>query len=513
VKKIVRIKSEGRTSARTQRPLSGVFGALFLAELCFVGLSLSSRPAAAQLVPPPPVATEPLLLEGSINVQRFNPAPGPRNFITTRGARTDGEHAFSVGLLGSFAKDPFVVGTQAAGDTHVVQALVTGDLLVSYTPVPIFQLGLRLPITYAKGNGINPLDGSSGTLQEPRNDIAATGLSDPELEAKFRIVGEVKDPFVLGAALFLGAPLGEASAEGAYIGSESVTAGGRIIGDVAVGPAVFGVNLGYRYKDEGRIGETEYGSEGFYGVAAGVAIGSTVHLVADLFGSSQFSSDVSTNAAEVDGALKIAPEAASWAITAGGGAGLAAGSVGVPSFRALLGFSYTNEASDSDSDGLAETDDQCPTEPEDTDGFEDSDGCPDLDNDGDALEDSTDKCANDAEDLDKYQDSDGCPDPDNDKDGVRDEGDRCADEAETKNGFEDEDGCPDVPDKDGDGVADDKDKCAEQAEDTDGFEDVDGCPDPDNDGDGVPDDRDECVDDAEDGKGKGAAAEDGCPQD
>ena len=65
----------------------------------------------------------------------------------------------------------------------------------------------------------------------------------------------------------------------------------------------------------------------------------------------------------------------------------------------------------------------------------------DVDNDG--VPDSRDKCVNEAEDTDGYEDTDGCPDPDNDNDGILDSDDECVDEAETKNGVEDEDGCPD----------------------------------------------------------------------
>jgi OOP family OmpA-OmpF porin len=463
-----------------------------------VGLALASSPASAQL------------LEGAINVQKLSPAPGKRNFIVTRGARTDGEHAVTLGVLANFGSNPFVIATNTA-DTNVVQGLVTGDVLIAYTPVPIFQLGLRLPITYVKGNGVNPENGDPGNFTG--REIEATGLSDPELEGKFRIVGKVEDPFVFGAALFLGAPLGEATAEGAYIGAESVSVGARLIADLDVDPLLLGANVGYRYKKEGRIDDTEFGPDLLYSAGAGVRIGPSVAFLVDLFGSSQFSDDPSTNAAEVLGALRIAPITSSWAVQLGGGVGLAQGSVGVPDYRALIGFGYSFESSDEDSDMLEDDDDQCPTEPEDVDGFEDDDGCPELDNDADAIMDDVDKCTNDAEDVDKHLDTDGCPEPDNDKDGVPDVGDRCADEAEAVNGFEDEDGCPDVPDKDSDGVMDDKDKCADQAEDTDGFEDVDGCPDPDNDGDGIPDERDECVDQAEDGKGKKPEEkEDGCPK-
>jgi OOP family OmpA-OmpF porin len=98
---------------------------------------------------------------------------------------------------------------------------------------------------------------------------------------------------------------------------------------------------------------------------------------------------------------------------------------------------------DTDADGIDDKDDKCPKEAEDKDGFEDDDGCPDLDNDGDGVADDADKCPTEAEDKDNFQDDDGCPDPDNDGDGVPDAADKCADQAETKNGFEDGDGCPD----------------------------------------------------------------------
>ncbi len=98
---------------------------------------------------------------------------------------------------------------------------------------------------------------------------------------------------------------------------------------------------------------------------------------------------------------------------------------------------------DPDKDGIAGAADNCPTEPEDMDSFEDDNGCPDLDNDADGIPDTGDKCPIEPEDKDGFQDDDGCPDPDNDGDGVPDAADKCADQPETKNGFEDDDGCPD----------------------------------------------------------------------
>ena len=131
---------------------------------------------------------------------------------------------------------------------------------------------------------------------------------------------------------------------------------------------------------------------------------------------------------------------------------------------------------DRDQDGIIDSDDRCPDDPEDKDGFEDRDGCPDRDNDQDQILDSDDLCPNRAEDRDDFEDDDGCPEDDNDRDGIIDPEDSCPLDAEDKDGFEDEDGCPD-PDNDGDGLADAGDKCPDEPETFNDFADDDGCPD------------------------------------
>jgi OOP family OmpA-OmpF porin len=131
---------------------------------------------------------------------------------------------------------------------------------------------------------------------------------------------------------------------------------------------------------------------------------------------------------------------------------------------------------DPDHDGILGAADKCPNEPEDKDGFQDEDGCPDPDNDGDGIPDAQDKCPNEPEDKDGFQDEDGCPDPDNDGDGIPDVVDKCPMEPEDKDGFQDEDGCPD-PDNDGDGIPDVADKCPNEPETKNGYQDEDGCPD------------------------------------
>ncbi len=130
------------------------------------------------------------------------------------------------------------------------------------------------------------------------------------------------------------------------------------------------------------------------------------------------------------------------------------------------------------------------------------------DSDGDGIPDAQDKCPNEPEDKDGFEDDDGCPDPDNDKDGVPDAIDKCPNEPETKNDIDDDDGCPEK-DEDGDGILGSRDKCPNEPEDKDGFEDDDGCPDPDNDKDGIPDAQDKCPNEPE--TKNGYQDEDGCP--
>ena len=151
---------------------------------------------------------------------------------------------------------------------------------------------------------------------------------------------------------------------------------------------------------------------------------------------------------------------------------------GAPQLRVMAGLRFDPGllANDADGDGLDDRDDRCPTEAEDKDGFQDADGCPDLDNDADGVPDSVDRCPLVPEDRDGRDDEDGCPDLDDDGDGIPDAQDKCPTKAEDWDGYDDTDGCPD-PDNDGDGIPDEDDLCPNAAEDKHGPDRMDGCPD------------------------------------
>ncbi|HEY2405984.1 MAG TPA: OmpA family protein [Polyangiaceae bacterium] len=132
-----------------------------------------------------------------------------------------------------------------------------------------------------------------------------------------------------------------------------------------------------------------------------------------------------------------------------------------PQYCAERGFIEAPRAApgDRDGDGYLDPEDKCPDQPENFNGYQDEDGCPDdPDTDGDGIPDSVDQCVMDPEDKDGYLDEDGCPEPDNDLDGIPDAQDKCPNQPEDMDGYEDDDGCPD-PDNDKDTVLDVQDQC------------------------------------------------------
>ena len=106
--------------------------------------------------------------------------------------------------------------------------------------------------------------------------------------------------------------------------------------------------------------------------------------------------------------------------------------------------SLSNHADDVDPDKDAIVNDRCPDLPEDKDGIDDEDGCPeheDGDPDGDGIVRS-DQCPDDPEDMDGFADADGCPEVDNDQDLVLDVDDLCPNDPEDMDQDADQDGCP-----------------------------------------------------------------------
>jgi OmpA-OmpF porin, OOP family len=470
--------------------------------------------AASAQEPPAPSA-----VDGEFSVQRFEPVPGPRNFLSVAGARTAGDLTWSTSLFFDYQRQPFTIksclsptdcsapNATNSQDVDVIENMFTWNVMGSFTPVEWVQIGLRVPVMYATGDGIDVTTGGPAA-----EGLEAVGLGDVYLEGKFRVYGDPTDVFVLGAAADISAPTGHATADGQYLGNSSpVTGGVRLIGDIHYEDFFAAVNARMVFKENATFGNTTLGPELRYGAALAYRFHPLFRGLVEGFGSTAFSTTNGANAFEVDGGVQITPLDGMVVLTLAGGAGVVQG-VGVPLARGIFGFAFNYDAvGDADGDGIPDGDDQCPNEREDLDGIQDEDGCPEIDADRDNIPDDVDRCPLQPETENGYKDDDGCPDSieDSDGDGIPDGEDKCPTLA-GKMTRPDVRGCPDA---DGDGVPDDgRDKCLDgplAIEDADGFQDFDGCLDEDNDGDGVPDVADECGDFAE--TMNGYQDGDGCP--
>ena len=140
-----------------------------------------------------------------------------------------------------------------------------------------------------------------------------------------------------------------------------------------------------------------------------------------------------------------------WKLHAAAGPGLLEG-FGVPTFRVLAGVRWEPSTHDPDHDGLKTSDKLADKQREELDPNAPAQQSPGAVENVDAVDDAEraqairegyDACPGLPEDFDGVEDDDGCPEGDTDRDGVLDYLDRCAHEDETINGFEDDDGCPD----------------------------------------------------------------------
>ncbi len=306
------------------------------------------------------------------------------------------------------------------------------------------------------------------------------GVGDILVRVRWEILGrkDAGDGFGLNLGVGVGIPTGK---EEAGTGDGGVTILPKLSVAYMAGPLLIAANVGVNLRtSSGAFSNIDLGNELAYGLGLEVRVAEPIALGLEIFGASQLDNlfaEKSETPLELVGGIK-ARLLGGLHLELGGGTGLMPG-YGAPEFRVFVGAQWAVWGAgepDTDGDGLVDSKDKCPLEPEDKDGFQDADGCPDPDNDQDGVLDGADRCRDVPEDIDDFEDNDGCPDEDNDKDGLKDLEDNCPDAAEDRDSFKDDDGCPD-PDNDGDGILDVDDNCVDVPENKNGYQDSDGCPD------------------------------------
>src|SRR5262245_390648 len=93
----------------------------------------------------------------TIDAQLFQPAIGPRNFLTVDGAEVAEHKRLSFGLTLNYQRRPYTTFTQGTteGSSHVVDNQWTGNLLAAIGLFDKFQVGVDVPYTlYLSGDDI-----------------------------------------------------------------------------------------------------------------------------------------------------------------------------------------------------------------------------------------------------------------------------------------------------------------------------------------------------------------------
>jgi hypothetical protein len=473
----------------------------FALLLSFLSAGARAHAQTGGGIPPAP------RMDRSFDVQLFHPAVGSQSFVTLDSAEVLEHRLWHFALVTNYAHKTLsytLQNLEAPNDPTTlvpVQNLAMAELVAGVGIRNRFEIGAALPLALTwRGDGFDSY--GAGTGGRP----TAFALGDVRVEAKAELLGFGRDrAFLLSLSAGGTLPTGD---DTAFLGEKNLTGRARLLLEYQRGEWLRALLMaGGWLREKSQFLGTPQGSAVLYGAALELRPNQEMGVLGEVTGrvASQY---YDTNPAEFNAAMRFYLPALVNLIM-GAGFGLNRG-VGSPMVRAFLGIGWAPDYRDRDHDGLTDIDDRCPDEPEDWDGFQDQDGCPDPDNDGDGIPDSADQCPNQPEDLDTFQDQDGCPDPDNDGDGIVDLYDACPNQKEDGKGKRPADGCPSTTeDADGDGIHDAADKCPEEPEDKDGWEDEDGCPDYDNDGDGLPDTYDACPNEPEDLDG--FEDEDGCP--
>lgn len=390
--------------------------------------------------------------ERNLDIERFRPTPDRDGFLGMPGTRTPGEWQWNVGLWLGYEFEPLTLRRLSDGSRlPVVAHRVGADFVAQLGIFDRAAVVLDVPMVVWQDTDHQPLDMGPA--------ISAVALRDPFLGVRVRVFGdgsngENTDQEGPGIAL-QGAVTIPVGLEESFAGEGSPQLDFAVLADFHFLHFGLGAIVGYRHRfAEPRLLGTQFANELYFGAA----VQSPVFFVENVSAIFEVRTDTSFEVSATDeisvfngpstaveGDLGVRWAEGDFMMTWLVGTAFSAG-VGAPAFRATYGLVWAPRVHDVDGDGFSDGDERpdCVRLPEDRDGFQDEDGCPDPDDDGDGAADANDRCPRVAEDRDGQGDDDGCPDPDDDRDGVIDGEDRCADRDETINGIEDGDGCPDT---------------------------------------------------------------------
>ncbi len=338
-------------------------------------------------------------------VDRYQAPPSVEDGLTLQLPGTLGHLRWAPKLILDYAHQPLQVSTTGVGGNtrDVIGNQVSADLALAIGLGDRLDVYAVVPATLYQAG-----DGPTGTGAA----LAATALGNPSVGAKLRLAGDPTRGLSLALSGSVVVPVGSSQS---FAGDGGLGARGDVLAAIASKHLVIPLNVGIAYRPDRVLGPGAHvGTEMDFGTGVHVPVDTHFRLMLELHGSTRVAAAFHLADTPLETTLG-ARYAFDNGLQLGGGVGMGlTNAVGVPKVRGLLmvGFAPKRQSApgDRDHDGIVDPQDRCPDEPEDADGFQDADGCPDPDNDHDGIPDTSDRCPNQPETRNGYQDQDGCPD-------------------------------------------------------------------------------------------------------
>jgi outer membrane protein OmpA-like peptidoglycan-associated protein len=357
----------------------------------------NTRFVAALLVA---LASTPAFADG-LDGQRFVPSVGPEGTFVVEHPSVPSPWGWTLGLFLNYADDPIVVRDDANNvAARPLHTALTADLVGSLGLFGWADLGIGLPLHLL-------YDGDTYTAGASRLD-ANPGVGDLRIVPKVALLrrGTLHQHMLVGLAMPISIPTGN---DEAARGAGGWTLHPEVLFAYHVGKLGLGFDMGYAWRSH-HAAALPWGDEITLDPYVSFGLTRDLTVRVEMFAERE----VHTNVGGADFPL----EALAGLDYAIGNADLYVGAshgftdgVGDPVIRIIAGVRYRHDAprhqgfEDSDHDGVPDKDDKCRDEPEDEDGYQDEDGCPEPDNDGDGIPDARDECP----DVPGDAEHDGCP--------------------------------------------------------------------------------------------------------
>jgi OOP family OmpA-OmpF porin len=295
----------------------------------------------------------------AIDAQLFRPSVDASTLLGTDDSHVGDDLEARGRLLMQWAHQPLVYYPDNGEPVDLVGDLYQLDVLgaVSWKRV---RLGVDLPVVLR----------SLGDLTD-----AESGMGDLSIDLKGRLLDRRQNP--VGLALGARASLPTASTA-APLGTDGLGWSVHGILDAQLGDALVALNLGTVGVPEVELENLTWDDHLYARLGASYALSPSLGLGAELGGHAPYADFGNLDATPAEALLGawLRPGGGDWVFRLAGGTGITGG-VGAPKARALLALAYDPPVgADRDLDGIVDAGDRCPDVPEDTDAWEDSDGCP-----------------------------------------------------------------------------------------------------------------------------------------